>query len=37
MGEKINSYRLLVGIHERDHLQDLGVDGRIMLKWIVKK
>jgi hypothetical protein len=22
---------------ERDHLKDLGVDGRIILKWILRK
>jgi len=24
-------------LEERDHMQDLGVDGRIVLKWMVKK
>ena len=24
-------------LRERDHLQDLGVDGRIILRWIFRK
>jgi len=26
-----------VGKHESDHLEDQAVDGRIILKWIIKK
>jgi len=32
------AYRVLVGIlRERDHLEDLGVDGSIILRWIFRK
>jgi hypothetical protein len=36
MGEKL--YRVFVGKPKgRDHLEDLGVGGRIVLKWILNK
>jgi hypothetical protein len=38
MGKRRGAYRVLVGdLVERDHLEDLIVDGRIMLKLILKK
>jgi hypothetical protein len=36
MGEKRGAYRILVGRPEGRELGDPGVDGRIMLKWILK-
>ena len=38
MGERRSVYRVLVGKPEgKNHLEDPGVDGRIILRWIFGK
>jgi hypothetical protein len=37
VGEKRNAYKALMGKSEGgNHLEDLGVDGSITLKWILR-
>jgi hypothetical protein len=36
-GEEVNTYRVLVGISEGGHhLDDLGLDVMVILKWILR-
>jgi len=38
MGESKCVYRVLVGkLRERDHLEDPGIDRRIIFRWIFRK
>ena len=38
MGERRSTYRVLVGkLREGDHLENPGVDMRIILKWIFER
>jgi len=38
MGEMRNAYKILVGnLEAKDHSEDLGVDGRIKVEWILRQ
>jgi hypothetical protein len=37
VGEETYTVFSLENLRERGHLEDIGVDGRIILKWIFKK
>jgi hypothetical protein len=37
-GERRDAYRFWCGIpRERDHLEDPGIDGTVILKWVFRK
>jgi hypothetical protein len=37
-GEMRNSYKIFVGnLKGRDHVKDLGIDGKIILEWFLGK
>jgi len=36
MGETKNTYKILVGKPEGKRLEDLGIDGRLILEWILR-
>jgi hypothetical protein len=37
MGDKRNAFRVMKSRKERDHCEDLDIDRRIILHWIVEK
>jgi hypothetical protein len=39
IGEKRGAYMVFVGVHlrERSHLENPGIDGKIILSWIFRK
>jgi hypothetical protein len=38
ISESIGAYRILVGnLRERHHLEDQGLDGKIILRWLFRK
>jgi hypothetical protein len=38
MAEKKNAYSIfVVNLKERDHLEDLGLDGKVILEWMLGK
>jgi hypothetical protein len=37
VGERRGVYRVVGNLRERDRLEDPGIDGRIILRWIIRK